>query len=404
MPEYKKLENQTSITGSPLHVGARQADSAREPEPVSSGTNESWQYIPEKLVPSSLQERGLRDAISQVKSLRVVVVTLQGHEQAIEVDLVEEIIKSPHVSPLIKAPFFVEGVMRLRGKIVPVVDLKKAIKLVGEFKTAKEPVVVLVRIWGKRIGFKVDSVLELVTIPVSSIEPPKSILGGVDSRFMKGLTYLEDRLLAILDLEAMLSENQEMILRDDDSLGLAEELNKHEESVDKLTTRRIISFVLDTEIFGADMGSVAEIMEMTEIMPVPNVPEFVSGLINLRGDIVPVIDLRTLFRLERKSWTNNSRIVIMKEKGLLVGIVVDSMWESLRLAPADFQPAPHNDSKINSQFFKDISVVSGRVVSVLDIARILSETSGKSYSDYHSQDLLAARSIPRSDSSSRGTE
>ncbi len=335
-------------------------------------------------------QTGSGEGDSGKKSLRVVVMRLQGLDQAIEVDLVEEILMTPHVSPLIKAPFFVEGVIRLRGKIVPLVDLKKAMRLEGPCEVPRESVVVIVKLWGQRIGFKVDSVLELLSVPLDSIKPPGSLLGGVDSRFMKGMTYLGDRFLAILDLESLLSENQEMIFQDEESHHVTKELEQRH-SADKQSSRRIISFALDAEIYGVDMGSVAEIMELAEIMPVPNVPELVLGLINLRGAIVPVIDLRFLFGLHRKPWNKDSRIVIMKEKALLVGVVVDSMWESLRLSPDDFQPTPHSSTKVDSAYFKDISVVSGRVVSVLDIARILSDTAGRSYSEYYSRDLLLSR-------------
>ncbi len=359
---------------------------------ISSGHDFSWPQRHERQVPIfSMKEIDPVDVGAVRKSLRVVVVRLLGLDQAIEVDLVEEIIMAPHVSPLIKAPFFVEGVIRLRGRIVPLVDLKKAMRLEGPFETSEESVVVIVKLWGQRIGFRVDSVLELLSVPFDSIKPPGSLLGaGIDSRFMKGMTYLGDRFLGILDIEAMFSDNREMNFHDEESDDVAKGLEQSHSS-DKQSARRIISFALDAEIFGVDMGSVAEIMELTEIMPVPNVPEMVLGLINLRGSIVPVIDLRIFFGLNLRPWTKGSRIVIMKEKNLLVGVVVDSMWESLRLSPDDFQPAPHGSTKVDSTYFKDISVVNGRVVSVLDIARILSDTAGRSYSEYYSKDLLVSR-------------
>ncbi len=346
--------------------------------------------------------RGKAETSPESRSIRVVVVKLSGHEQAVEVDQVEEIIIAPKVSRLIKAPFLVEGFMRLRGKIVPVVDLGKAMRISSDLEPTGEPVVVITRLWGRRIGFRVDSVQELLTISAESIEQPRNVLSGVDSRFMKGLTYLGDRLLAILDLEAMLSKDQEIILMDEQSLGIPEDSVQQDASREKRTTRRIISFVLDSEIFGADMRAVAEIKEMTGITPVPNVPEFVLGLINLRGDIIPVIDLRIIFGLGRKQWTDDSRIVIMKEKNLLVAIVVDSMWESLRLTEDDFQPMPHGGVNVDSQYLRDISVVNGRVVSVLNISRLLSDTSGRSYSEHHAMDLLATGSVPRLDSEIRG--
>ena len=235
----------------------------------------------------------------------------------------------------------------------------------------------------------VDAVLELLTIPISSIETPRGVIGGVDSRFMKGMTYIEDRFLVILDLEAMLSEDRQMILQDPESFEVSEEFVEPQQVDETLSTRRIISFILDKEIFGVEMGEVAEIMEMTPIMPIPNVPEFVLGLINLRGTIVPVVDLRTLFQMSCGPLTSHSRIVIMKHDNLLIGVIVDSMWESLRLSQDLFQPPPHSLAKIDAQYFKDISLVHGRVVSVLDISKIISDTSIRSRCKDKVTDLLA---------------
>lgn len=338
------------------------------------------------------------DRSIESKSLRVVVFSLAGLEQAIEVEQVEEIIMAPLVSPLIKAPFFVDGVIKLRGKIVPVVDLKKAMRFSGGFDSSGEKVIVLVRLWGHRIGFRVDSVQELLTIPVESIEPPKGVVGGVDSRFMKGLTFIGDRFLVILDLEAMLSEDQEMIFQNGNDLKEFDESLESAALDDKYATRRIISFVLDNEIFGVDMGEVAEIMERSVIMPVPNVPDFVLGLINLRGTIVPVVDFRVLFGLGTKPWTADSRIIIMKDENLLVGVVVDSMWESLRLSMEAFQPAPQSVVRINYEYFKDITPVNGRVVSILNISKILGDTAERTDSYEKGQDVIGSGGIPRLES------
>lgn len=398
MPEQKGIE--IHLTQPDIAVQAHdrpKSQKGSEDDAMFQGNNCSWDRRPEKQVRvCALDEIDPPDTESKKKSLRLVVVRILGLEQAIEVSLVEEIIMSPQVSPLIKAPFFVEGVIRLRGKIVPVVDLKRAMRLPAAGEIYKESVVVIVKLWGRQIGFRVESVPELLSVPIDSVKPPVNLFGGVDSRFMKGTTYIGDRFIAILDLEAMLSENQEMIFRDEQLSNGSVDL---EQSLipDTQLVRRIISFILDAEIFGVDMVNVAQIMEMVDIMPVPNVPELVLGLINLRGAIVPVIDLKIFFGLQRKPWTRDSRIVIMKEKNLMVGVVVDSMWESLRLSMDDFQQAPHTSNKVDSSYFKDISLVNGRVVSVLDISRILSDTAGKSHSEYHSRDSLVSRPVLKPD-------
>lgn len=315
---------------------------------------------------------------SREESIRVVVFSLAGQEHAVEVHQVKEILMAPPVAPLIEAHFFIEGVIKLRGKIVPVVDLRKALNLQVAQRSDQASIVIIVILSGQITGFRVDSVSELLTIPISLIEAPKGIMGGVDTHFVKGLAYFGDRFLVILDLDSILSVDQDHMLLDARVGGVFKDFDGTYGDQESFVYKRIISFNLGDEFYGADIGDVAEIMEMAPIMPIPNVPQFILGLINLRGTIVPVVDLRARFGLGLKAWTPESRIIIMKEKNLLVGVVVDSMWESMKLAEEVFQPVPHGVANVDAGYFRDICSVRGRMVSVLDIGKILTDTALKS--------------------------
>jgi len=153
-----------------------------------------------------------------------------------------------------------------------------------------------------------------------------------------------------------------------------------EDGVDDTQTinlRKIIAFELDSELYGADIDEVAEVMEMVPIMHLPNVPAFILGLINLRGTIVPLIDLRVLFNLNQKAWNNDSRIIIMKGNNFLVGIVADCMQDLLRLHPEAFHPSPPDATRIDTEYFKQVSKVDDRLLIVLDMKKFLEKTARK---------------------------
>jgi len=154
-----------------------------------------------------------------------------------------------------------------------------------------------------------------------------------------------------------------------------EEWEDQVESKRKLHLRRIIAFELDDELYGADIAEVAEILDMAPIMPLPNVPEFVLGVANLRGTILPVIDLRIQFCLSHKPFDDNSRIIVLTDEQFVAGIVVDHLWELLRLDQDSFQPPPPDVAKIYPEYFKEVAPVRGRMLIVLDIKRLLIETS-----------------------------
>lgn len=139
--------------------------------------------------------------------------------------------------------------------------------------------------------------------------------------------------------------------------------------------RKIIAFEMDDELYGADIADVAEILEVVPFMPLPNVPEYVRGVANLRGAILPIIDLRIRFGLGRKDFDDNSRIIVLKSEQRIAGIVVDRLWELLRLDQSVFQPPPTDVAKIDPEYFKEVTPVKGRMLIVLDIRRLLTETS-----------------------------
>ena len=144
-----------------------------------------------------------------------------------------------------------------------------------------------------------------------------------------------------------------------------------------LDLRKIIAFELDNELYGVDIAEVAEIMLIPPIMPLPHVPDFILGLINLRGDILPVVDLRVRFMLTQAPLDSDSRIIVMKEDTLQVGVVVDQMWRLLRLTPEAFQPPPSGVAQIDPEYFKEVSDVDDRMLIVLDMHKILKETARK---------------------------
>ena len=139
----------------------------------------------------------------QIETIKAVIFRLSGHEHAVDVRHVKEILINRPVSPVVEAPDFVEGVIRLRGRVVPVIDLAKRLKLPATPRTV-ETCIIVVRVDGRLAGFIVDSASELLNVPVNRIEPPTDIVGGIHTGFIKGVVYLDDRFLVILDLDSVL--------------------------------------------------------------------------------------------------------------------------------------------------------------------------------------------------------
>lgn len=136
---------------------------------------------------------------------------------------------------------------------------------------------------------------------------------------------------------------------------------------------QLVSFVLGNEEFGVDILCVQEINRMLQITKVPNSPVYVDGVINLRGRVIPVIDLRQKLGLPRKEHDNNTRIIVVEVNNKTVGFVVDGVREVLRIPRSITEAPPEIASGINSEFIKSVGKLEDRLLILIDLEKILSK-------------------------------
>ncbi|MDI6871816.1 MAG: chemotaxis protein CheW [Bacillota bacterium] len=136
--------------------------------------------------------------------LQLVVFALGEEEYGVPVGQVEEIIRMPAITHIPKVAAFVEGVINLRGRVIPIVDLKKLFDLPETARDEKSRIVV-VEVGGQTVGMTVDNVSEVLRLPSSAIDPPPQVAGG-DSGFLTGVGKLGERLLMLLDLDKLVPQ------------------------------------------------------------------------------------------------------------------------------------------------------------------------------------------------------
>ena len=137
-----------------------------------------------------------------------------------------------------------------------------------------------------------------------------------------------------------------------------------------------LTFLQRGEMFAIDILGIKEIIEYAKLTTVPLMPEFISGVINIRGAVVPVIDLSARFGREAAVTTRRSCIVIIEtvndNEKIDIGIIVDSVSEVLEIPPADIEPAPRFGTNIRADFINGMGKVNDKFVIILDISRVLS--------------------------------
>ena len=135
---------------------------------------------------------------------------------------------------------------------------------------------------------------------------------------------------------------------------------------------KYLTFVLSDEEYGLEILKVREIISVMEITPVPQTPDFIKGVINLRGKVIPVVDLRLKFGMPEKSYTKETCTIVVDVRGLLMGIVVDTVSEVLDIADSDIEPPPAFGSTIKTDFILGMGKIKGEIKILLSIDRVLS--------------------------------
>ncbi len=138
------------------------------------------------------------------------------------------------------------------------------------------------------------------------------------------------------------------------------------------TEEQIVAFELDDEVYGVDIGRVQEIIRMTPITRLPKAPEFVEGVINLRGKVIPVVDLKRRFGLAGKATGRASRIVVFDTEGQTIGIVVDAVSEVLRVPAGAVEPPSPVATTIESDYVRGIAKLEARLIILLDLHKLFS--------------------------------
>jgi len=135
--------------------------------------------------------------------------------------------------------------------------------------------------------------------------------------------------------------------------------------------QQLVVFELAKEFYGINIAVVESIIKMQGITQLPQTPSYVKGVTNLRGSVLPVIDLRTRFGLETHEDTRQTRVIIVTMGSVKVGMVVDGVSEVLRVSDELIEPLPPMVSSANSGFLKGIARLENRLIILLELGKVL---------------------------------
>ncbi|MEW6115424.1 MAG: chemotaxis protein CheW [Nitrospirota bacterium] len=154
--------------------------------------------------------------------------------------------------------------------------------------------------------------------------------------------------------------------------------------------RQYVTFCLNEELYAIEALVVQEIIELGAITKVPHLPDFFKGVINLRGTIIPVVDLKMKFAMHSGEYKKHTCVIVTEFSGGTIGLIVDAVSDVLSLANEDISDTPSFGAHITTDFMKGMSRMDGNLAIILDIEKVLSEADTASLSAIRNMDNIKA--------------
>ncbi|MFZ5988848.1 MAG: chemotaxis protein CheW [Bacillota bacterium] len=136
---------------------------------------------------------------------------------------------------------------------------------------------------------------------------------------------------------------------------------------------KYLTFIIGKEVYGIEIKYVTEIIGIQQITEVPELPDYIKGIINLRGKIIPVLDVRLRFKKESKDYNDRTCIVVVDIKDISVGLIVDSVAEVVSISENDIVPPPDAHTGFNNKYIKGIGKIGDEVKLLLDCNKLLND-------------------------------
>jgi purine-binding chemotaxis protein CheW len=296
-------------------------------------------------VTGAMQASAQNEEEESSDELQLVSFDVDGQEYAIAIEDVQEIVQVPET--VIHVPHsesHVLGVMTLRSRLLPLVNLRSMFGLPYRDLDEKSRIVVLT-LNGVSVGVVVDAVSEVLRVSKSGVDALPSLLAREGNLAeITAICRLDNgkRLVSIVTACNLFGHSvikEALSTVNESELEGANQVKDADDGLDD--DEQVVIFRLDKEEFGAPIASVQEIVRVPEeLIRVPKAPSFVEGVINLRGTVLPVVDLRLRLGLKQVERTDRQRIMVFLISGVRTGFIVDQVAEVLMIPKAAIEPAP----------------------------------------------------------------
>jgi purine-binding chemotaxis protein CheW len=320
-------------------------------------------------------------------TVHLFLLLLDQQRYALRVSGVARVVRMVEITAMPKAPCGVLGLVNVQGEVLPVVDLRNCL---GHPPRALRPedVLVIAGVDGQRVALAADAVAGVVQYPEHFIVGDQEVLRRPE--YLEGVVKLPEGLVLVCDLQRILSVCKEPGGTPGPGAlpGPGRPLGPEDERVRRLLRERaqrlarepeqegvqqrldLVEFLLSGENYAIESTYIREVYPLKELTPLPCTPPFVLGIVNLRGKILSVIDMRRFFDLKDQGLSDLNKVIIVYGPGMEFGILADTILGVRTIRTRELQPTLPTLTEIGAEYLK--GVTKDRLV-VLDAAKMLAD-------------------------------
>ncbi len=346
-----------------------------------------------------------------VESQQVIALKVDGEEYAIDINKVKEIIRYREMTPVPNSADYVLGLVSIRGQLLPIMDLRKIFSMPSKNELEEEETkdnltehtsdqtkkvidlrrIVIVDMDGKSTGFLVDSVSRVLRIENKDISEPPSLITKTNGSNLTGVAKLDNgkRIVMLLNVDNLVDLTELTDLADEENELAQAKSKKEARHIDTSEAIQLVCFKVKEEEYAVNIMKVQEIIRLNDITNVPHSKTYMKGIINLRGIITPIIDMRSRFSYEENEHSSHTRIVVVQINEKPVGLIVDSVTEVLRTTGNVFEKTPSTVDNTNDSFIESIGKLNEgkRIVALIDEEKMMSDEIEESLREHTSAEL-----------------
>ncbi len=332
----------------------------------------------------------------EMENLPLIVFNFNEINFALDARIVGGIVFLPELTPMEEVPNFIVGAFNLRGKIVPVIDLDI------RFGYAQKPYhlddsVIILDYNGRKIGVIVGQVQDVRNVSSLSIDTQRSFSLPIPSgpRFVTGEIKIDDRIVSVLDHDSLIRHAEFEVKPETQALdeikerskfcreGTAKELEIfHQRAIDLIQpingqktdeTEWLTVFRLGKEYFAVDLILVREFSELGLITPIPCCPDYILGDMNLRGDILTLVDIRETLSIPISLTDELKMAIVFEIDSQIIGIPVDDVMDVISSKDTGVTSVPETAKLMNEKFLKGAIPYNEKMLIILDIEKLLTQ-------------------------------